>query len=190
MGICTACQHGTLEPILTNKPILIIKESASEADYENEQVFSFTGKNKYGKQENTASYYLQREFGNVGLQFTSYPMTALWLHRQMKTKNREQREVLGRCLDHSMSEVIKVARNKKLVLMMGASLINMFTGYNATDVYGLKVKSDFLPDAAVIIPAPNPDKIMAQPIGEMRNALKVFAGEVRALESYMKMSGG
>jgi len=190
MSICTSCGKGTLEPRLSNKPILIIKESASSPDYENKQLFSLSGKNKWGKQENTASYYLQREFGSVGLALNSFNLTALYLHQAPKGKGKEAVTRYQNCVNYSMAEVIKVARGKKLIFMMGAEVIKMFTGYNASDVYGLKVKSDLLPDAAVIIPAPNSDKIMNQPIGEMRLALKVFAAEVRALESYMKVSGG
>jgi hypothetical protein len=69
---------------------------------------------------------------------------------------------------------------------MGASTIKTFTGYNASEVYGLVCKSDLLPNVPVIIPAPNIDKLMSQPIGEMRNALKVLAEQVEIYKDYMK----
>ena len=70
---------------------------------------------------------------------------------------------------------------------MGAEIVKTFTGYNCTDVYGLTVQSDLLPSVPVIVPAPNPDKIMNQPIGELRNVLKVFAEQIKIYNEYSKV---
>ena len=89
----------------------------------------------------------------------------------------------------SISEVIWLAEGKRIILMMGAEVVRTFTGYGVSDVSGLICKSDLLPvtNAPIIIPAPNPDNIMKQPIGELRNALNVFAEQIKIFEEYAKV---
>lgn len=102
-------------------------------------------------------------------------------------KTKEDKEVAQKCLDWSISEVIRVAKDKKIILMMGAEVVRTFIRYGVSEVSGLICKSDLLPKVPTIIPAPNPDKIMNQPIGEMRNALKVFAQQIKIYEEYQKI---
>lgn len=187
-NICPSCERGLLKPIIKSKPIMIVKEVVTQNELDNELVFTLNGKNKYGNPENTTSYYLQRELGMVGVQMSALCLTNLHLHVPPKRKKtKEEKEIVEKCNDFSISEFIKLAKGMKVILMMGAETIKFFTGYNASEVYGLVCQSTYLPEVPVIIPCPNSDKLMSQPIGELRNALKVFSDNIKAWEQYSKI---
>lgn len=187
MAICPSCGKKALDPVLKSKPYLIIKESYTHNEIEQAVPFTLSGKNKWGHQENTNSYYLMKELGMVGLNMQVMSLAAFWSHQPPKTKGKDGKEQFGKCLDWSIAEVIKASAGKKAILMMGAEVVRTFIGYGVSDVSGLVCKSDMLPDVPVIIPAPNPDNIMKQPIGELRNALKTFAEQIRIYEEYIKV---
>ena len=183
--ICPSCGKGTLSPKLSNKPFLIVKQDVTQMELDNESIFVQRGKNKYGYEHNTTSYYLNRELGSLGLQLSQFNLTSLYMHQLPKAKKtKEDKAILQGCIDFSIAEVGKLAQGKKIVLLMGSETVKLFTGYNASEVYGLTVKSELLPDVPVIIPAPNPEKLMNQPIGEMRIALKSLAEQIRILKQY------
>ena len=188
MGICTSCGRGTLEPKLTSKPFLVVKEIVTDKEVESGIVFTMDGVNKWGYPEHTTSYYLAKEMAMVGIQLNTLSLTNLYMHEPNKGKKSKEGKALSQgCLDYSISQVVKAAEGKKIVLLMGAEVIRTFTGYPASDVYGLICKSELLPDVPVVIPCPNSDKIMTQPIGEMRNSLKVFAEQIRIYNEYIKI---
>ena len=182
---CSSCGKGVLLPIIRSKPYLIIKEVVTENEIQSGQVFTQSGKNKYQHEENTASYYLAKEMGKVGLQFSTFSFTNFYMHVPPKPgRTKESKAISQGCTQFSIDEMVKVAKDMKIIFMMGAEVVKTFTGYNTSDVYGLVCKSELLPNVPIIIPAPNSDKLMSQPIGELRNALKVLADEIKAYEQY------
>jgi len=189
MAICPSCGKKALDPITRSKPYLIIKEGYTHNEYEQGLPFTTSGMNKWNKQENTTSYYLMKELGMVGLNMQVMSLGAFWSHIPPKSNGKDGKEQFGKCLDWSISEVIRLAEGKRIILMMGAEVVRTFTGYGVSDVSGLICKSDLLPvtNAPIIIPAPNPDNIMKQPIGELRNALNVFAEQIKIFEEYAKV---
>lgn len=188
MGICTSCQAGTLEPSFKSSPFWIIKESVTNNEKEQGKIFTYSGKNKFGYSENTSSYFLGKEMGRVGLNLLSFNLSCLYLHDLPKNKRtKDGRELIQGCQDYSISELIKATQGAKIVLLMGAEIVRLFTGYGVSDVSGLVCKSPLLSNVPVIIPAPNPDKIMAQPIGELRNALAVLAEQIKVYNQYSKI---
>ena len=188
MALCPHCNKKALDPILKSKPYMIIKESFTDNEMEQGNLFTLSGKNKNGYPENTTSYYLMKELGLVGLNLQIMSLSALWLHNPPTgKKTKEARESFQKCFDYSVGEVIKVAKGKKIVLLMGAEIVRTFTGYGVSEVSGLVCKSDLLPDAHIVIPAPNPDKLMSQPIGELRLAVKTFAEQIKIAEQYNKI---
>ena len=185
---CSSCGKGVLFPIIRSKPYMIIKESVTGNEIQSGQVFTQTGKNKYQHEENTTSYYLAKEMGKVGLQFSAFSLANLYMHTPPKTgRTKESKAISQGCTQFSIDELVKVAKNMKIIFLMGAEVVKTFTGYNTSDVYGLVCKSDLLPNVPIIIPAPNSDKLMSQPIGELRNALKVLAEEIKVYEQYSKI---
>ena len=188
MNICPSCQKGTLSPILKSSPFLIIKERVTQNEIMSKEVFVQQGLNKYGHDDHTTSYYLNLELGKVGLQLPTLNLTNFYLHIPPKVgRGKEEQAKLQGCTDYSISELIKVAGGMKIILLCGAEVVKTLTGYNTSDVYGLLCKSEYLPDVPVIVPAPNPDKLMNSPIGEMRNSLKVFAQQIRIYKEYKEI---
>lgn len=188
MAICPSCGKKSIDPILKSKPYLIVKDSLTKNEMEQGIPFTLAGVNKYGKSENTNSYYLAKEFGMVGLNFQIMSLSALWMHEPPKGKrSKDEKELFQKCLDWSISEVLKASVDKKIVLLMGAEVTRTFTGYSVNDVSGLVGKSDLMPHVPVVISAPNPDNMMRMPIGELRNALQVFKEQIQIWEQYSKI---
>lgn len=187
MALCPSCQKKVISPVLKSKPYLVVKESLTQNEIGQELPFALNGKNKHGRDEQTTSYYLMKELGMVGINFQQLSLTALWMHHPPKIgRTKESKVAFQACLDYSISQVIKAAEGKQLVMLLGAEVVRTFTGYGVSEVSGLKCKSDLLPNVPVVIPAHNPDNIMKMPIGELRNALKVFAEEMKIYEEYSK----
>jgi hypothetical protein len=188
MNICTSCGKGSLSPIIKSKPFMIVKELVTGNEVNSDQVFVPEGKSKYGHDEHTTSWYLAKELGMCGLNINTMCLTNLYLHIPPRGgRSKEGKAIVAGCEQFSIDEFIKVAKDMKIILMMGAGTIKTFTGYNASEVYSLPCKSELLPNVPVIIPAPNVDKIMNMPIGELRLALKVFAEQIRVYEQFMNM---
>ncbi len=188
MTLCPNCGKKGLDPIIRSKPYLIIKESVTENEYEQGILFTLNKTNKWGHSENTTSYYLAKELSMVGINMQSLSLTALWLHTPPKSKrSKDDKEHFQKCLDWSISEVLRAAEGKKIILVMGAEATRTLTGYGVSEVSGLICQSDLLPKVPVIVPCPNPDNIMKMPLGEMRNALKVFKEQIQIYEQYAKV---
>jgi len=188
MPICPNCGKKSLSPTLRSKPYMIIKESVTSNEMEQGTLFTLSGVNKYGHNENTTSYYLAKELGMAGVSMQTLSLSALWLHTPPKAvKGKEGKESFQKCLDWSIGEVIKACAGKKAIMLMGAEVVRTFTGYGVSDVSGLVCTSDLLPSVPVIVAAPNPDKMMAVPIGELRNSIRVFAEQIKIHEAYMKV---
>ncbi len=188
MGICTSCGRGTLEPKITSKPFLVIKEMVTDAEIKADAVFVEGSQNKWGYQEHTTNYYLAKEMAMAGIQMNTLCLTNLYMHVPNKGKRtKEAKESAQGCLDYSISEIVKLAEGKKVILLMGAEAIRTFTGYPASDVYGLVCTSDYFSKETIIIPAPNSDKLMMMPVGELRNALKVFAEQISIYKRYSEV---
>ena len=90
MGICTSCGRGTLEPKITSKPFLVIKEMVTDAEIKAESVFVEGSVNKWGYQEHTTNYYLAKEMAMAGIQMNTLCLTNLYMHvpnKGKRTKN-------------------------------------------------------------------------------------------------------
>ena len=185
-AVCPSCGRGVLTPRPSKRPILIVKDNVTQGEIEFSTIFGLTGISPFGNQENSASYYLQKEFGMAGLNMESFAMTCLHLHTPPKAKKtKADREIVQGCVDFGTKQLVEFIQPYKLILTLGSEVTKFLTGYNASTVYGLVCQSQFTP--AVVVPAPNSDKIMAQPIGELRNALKVFAEQVKILDQYLNI---
>ena len=186
--ICPSCGKGCISPKLSSKPYMIVKQELTQQEIDTGSIFLQKGKNAWGYEHNTTAYYLNKELGNFGLQLSQFTLTSLYLHQLPKSKKtKEDKAVIQGCIDFSIQEVIKLAQGKKIILLMGSETTKVFTGFSASEVYGLSCKSEMLPEVPVIIPAPNPDKIMNQPVGELRIALKSLAEQIKIYEQYSKI---
>ena len=187
--ICPSCGKGTISPKVSNKPYMIVKQELTQMEIDTGAIFVQKGKNKYGYEHNTTSYYLNKELGSFGLQLSQFNQTALYMHQLPKSKKtKEDKAILQGCIDFSISEVVKLAQGKKIILLMGSECVKVFTGYSASEVYGLNVvPSEYFHDVPMVIPAPNSDKMLNQPVGEMRIALKSLSEQIKIYEQYQRI---
>ena len=94
-NICPSCGRGCISPKITSKPIWIIKDQATQNEIDFDTVFSLTGISPYGSNENTTSYYLQKEMGLVNLNFAQFSKTCLHMHMLPKARKlKADREVI------------------------------------------------------------------------------------------------
>lgn len=188
MSLCPNCQKKVSESLVKSKPYLVVKEALTQNEVEQGMPFTLTGKNKYGRDENTNAYYLAKEMATFGINFQQLSFTALWMHTPPKVgRDRASKEEYQKCLDWSISRVIDLAQSKRIVLLMGAEVVRTFTGYSVTEISGLVGRSDLFPVTTNVIACPNIDNMMKQPIGEMRLALKTFAEQIKIYEEYSKV---
>ena len=133
--VCPSCSKGTLSPKISNKPYLIVKQDITQVELDTESVFVQKGKNKYGYEHNTTSYYWNKELGDVGLMLSQFNLTSLYMHQLPKSKKtKEDKEILQGCIDFSIAEVVKLAQGKKIILLLGSETTKVFTGYSASEV--------------------------------------------------------
>lgn len=187
MALCPSCGKKSLDPVLKSKPYLIVKESYTQVE-QGSIPFTLTEMDMWGHTRNTTSYYVMKELGMVGINMQVLSLHAFWSHTPPKGgKTKDGKAQFQKCLEWSISEVIRLSEGKKIVFLMGAEVTRTFVGHSVSDVAGLVCKSDLLPNVPVIIPCPNPDNIMKQPIGEMRFAMKTFAEQIKIYEEYAKV---
>lgn len=187
--ICPSCGKGCISPKLSNKPYMIVKQELTQQEIDTGSIFVQKGKNKWGYEHNTTAFYLNLQLGSFGLQLSQFNQTALYMHQLPKSKKtKEDKAILQGCIDFSIQEVVKLAQGKKIILLMGSETTKVFTGFSASEVYGLNVApSEYFPEVPMIIPAPNSDKLMNQPVGELRIALKSLAEQIKIFEAYQKI---
>lgn len=114
---------------------------------------------------------LRAEMSYLGLDLKAYRRTNLWLHAP--NKNEE-------CFKMGVEQVLKEAKGKKIVFLLGSEPVMYFTGKNVSDVSGLKVKSPLL-SAPVVLASQNPAVVFKGTVGEIHHSLKIFKSEVERI---------
>lgn len=187
-NICSSCGKGCVSPKLSTKPYLIIKEQITQQELDAGSVFVQKGKNQWGYEQNTTSYYLNREMGLVGLQLHTFNLTNLYNHILPKNKKtKEDKEIIQGCIEFSRQQVLKLAEGKKIILLLGSGTVKAFSDYSASEIYGLPFQSEQLPNVPCLIAGINTDKLMSQPIGELRITLKSLSEQVKIYEAYSRI---
>ena len=114
---------------------------------------------------------LRNELAYMGWDLSGFGTCNLWQHEP--NKNEE-------CLQHGKSVVIKEAKKKKVVLLVGSDVAKMFLTKTVSEVNGLNVK-EFLKfpfSAPVVMAMYNPAIVFHSVHGEIRLALEKFIQQV------------
>ena len=114
---------------------------------------------------------LRTELGRVGLDMHQMRICNLWLHPKNKNEN---------CLKHGMESVIKEARGRKVILLIGSDTVKQFCDEKVSEVSGLEVKSSYL-SAPLVMACIQPAIVFHTSLGEMRLSLEKFAAKVKEL---------
>lgn len=117
------------------------------------------------------SRILKQEMAVLGMDMKSFRCTNLWLHAP--NKNPE-------CFKMGVEQVLKEAKDKRIIFLLGSDTVKYFTGKSVSDVSGLKVKSPLL-SAPVILASQNPAVVFHGTVGEIRHSLKIFKSEIERI---------
>ncbi len=144
-----------------NSPVLVIGEFPGESELKQ-------GKPLVGP---TGGIF-RTEMRKLGVDVSTFRLCNLWLHTPNKNKD---------CLQYSMDQVIKEAKGRKAILLLGSDVVKVFCDESVLDVNGLQVKSIYL-SAPIIVASVNPAYVFNQGLGELRLALRNF---VKAIEDLL-----
>jgi len=111
---------------------------------------------------------LKQELGVLGLDIKQTRRTNLWLHPPNKNKD---------CFQHGFEEVIKEAKGKQYILLLGDEVVKAFTGEGVMSVAGLVVPCNYF--SGIVMCCPNPAIVFQRKgVGEVRLSLKKFVEKI------------
>jgi uracil-DNA glycosylase family 4 len=142
--------------------VLIIAEYPGETEIE--QGICLVGK---------TGMVFRSELAYLGMDLKSFRRTNLWLH----TPNKNQD-----CFKMGVEQVLKEAKGKRVILLLGSDTVKYFTGKNVSDVNGLQVQSTML-SAPTILAGINPAIVFHGTVGEVRFLVKKFKEVVEEKQS-------
>ena len=111
---------------------------------------------------------LRNEFAVMGLDYNSMRKTNLWIH--LDNKN-------DACLQYGMQMLMKEARGKKYILLMGSEVVKYITKQDVGGINGLCVTSPYL-SAPHIMAMINPNNVFGGTVGEVRQVLQKFSRRI------------
>jgi len=114
---------------------------------------------------------VQAELSYLGLPMYTFRMCNLWIH---PPPNNKKSEYYNDCFEYSVKIVMNEAKDKKLVVLVGAETVKFFTGLKVSDWNGLLVKSNLLSNP-YILALVHPATAFKGSCGEMRFGLQRFA---------------
>lgn len=114
---------------------------------------------------------LRAELGRLGIDMKRLRLCNLWLHPKNDNKD---------CFEYGVSQVIKEAKGRKAILLIGSGTVKYFCDQNVSDVSGLQVKSPYL-SASIIVACVQPTTVWHGGIGELRLSLEKFERLVEGL---------
>lgn len=158
---CSGCGRKDLVLARGNRssPIMIIGEFPG--DDEIQQGKPFVG---------GAGRVLKSELGKQGFSLHSALITNLWLHP--KNDNED-------CFNNGLERLLKQAKGKELVLLLGSDTVEFFTDYSVMQVAGLIVDSPYF--SCKVMACPNPAQAFYGTIGELRLSLQKFIQEAKKI---------
>lgn len=118
---------------------------------------------------------LRTELAYMGWDLSGFGTCNLWQHEPNKNE---------KCLKHGRKVVIKEAKKKKVVLLVGSDVAKMFLTKTVSEVNGLNVK-EFLKfpfSAPVVMAMMNPAVVFHNVHGEIKLALQKFIDEVEKIK--------
>jgi uracil-DNA glycosylase len=157
----------------SDSDILVILSHPDWADVIKGVPFALDESERYAK--TTSGSVMQRECIRAGIDLNMLRCCVLWPHKDMDDE---------RCMQENLNTVVlKEARNKRAILLVGAQAVKFFTGYNVDDVNGLQVSSPML-SAPIIYPLVNPSSVLIKGagVGEIRFGLEQFAAAIQPKE--------
>jgi len=159
-SICYFCEQPVIQVYgYSDAKVLIIGDAPGKEELEALRPFvGATGK------------VLRQEMAKAGMDLYNCKVTNLWYHKPWKATHKN----FENCFHASIEQVLREAKGKQAILLIGADPVDYFTGYKVSDVNGLQVDSNML-SAPVVFAMMQPTRVYkGLGVGELRFALKSF----------------
>jgi len=114
---------------------------------------------------------LRTELAKLGIDLSSIRIVNMWMH--MPNKNEK-------CLEYGVQQVIKEAKGKQAILLIGSDTVKYFCDQKVHSVTGLEVKSNYF-SAPLIMACVQPAIVFHGTLGELRLSLIKFAKKVEGI---------
>lgn len=151
---CPVCNQDTVPAYGdTTSPILVIGEMPGKEELE--KSIPFVG---------PSGNVLRSELAYLGVELRDLRRCNLWLHPPNKNED---------CLKYGAEQVIKEAKGRLAILLLGSDTVKYFTNKSVSSVSGLKLTSPYL-SAPLIMACPNPANVFHSRCGEVRLSLQKF----------------
>jgi len=115
-----------------------------------------------------AGEILSLELRKAGINYNKCRVTNMWEH----AKAKDCRPNID-ALIHEMD-------GRRAILLMGADVVQYFVGENVSDVSGLEVQGDMLPENTIVYAIFNPAIALHDKLGEIRLGLERFRDAVKS----------
>jgi uracil-DNA glycosylase family 4 len=169
---CEACSSEDCVPFVGSGKIMLLGSQPGRDEISQGQPYV-----------GAAGEILRQELAYHGLDIYACRLGNLWLHEPAKPPNRKKETLKlvakqnEACLAYSVKKILKKAKKCKAILLIGAPSVKYFTGYNVSEVNGLKVKSDML-SAPLIMACVQSASVFHGGVGEFRLAIRKFVQEL------------
>ena len=114
---------------------------------------------------------LRNELARADLDMNQMRLTNLWLHP--KNDNED-------CFKYGLNEVIKEARNRQAILLIGSDTVSYLCNEKVSEVNGLEVQSSYL-SAPLLFACVQPATVFHQSLGDFRLSMQKFSKKVNEL---------
>lgn len=160
--VCPVCQNNKCCPANGPKisPVLIVSDQPGVEE-----------RNKGVPMVGRMGEVVRTEFGRLGLDFSRMRRTNIWLHEPNENED---------CFKHSFQQLLKEAKGKQAILLMGSDVVKYLCKEKVSDVCGLQVTSLYL-SAPIIMACINPAQVFHQSHGEIRLTFTKFSKLIKGL---------
>jgi len=149
---CGTCGRIELDPLgPANAEILLVGDAPTVYDVKDGR--PWTG---------PAGDILQMELRKAGINYNKCRVTNMWLHAKAKD-----------CAPH-IDALLQEMDGRGAILLMGAETTTFFVGENVSDVSGLEVQGDMLPEDTLVYALFSPAIALHDKLGEIRLGLERF----------------
>lgn len=157
--VCPVCQKPAILPAgPKDSPILLV--SGEPTTTEVGEGIPFVGQ---------FAGVLRSELGLVGLDLRSMRRMTMWQHLPSKVRGKENPN--KKCLDYGIQQVVKEAKNRKIVVLFGSDTVKALCGLNVSEVSGLVMPSPLMP-SSTILPCVSVGSVFGSGVGEIRFAMR------------------
>ena len=159
---CPVCKTNDCVPAGGNEQskILIIGEFPGKEEIQSGRPFS-----------GATGAVFRTELAKLGMDLYSMRICNMWIHEPNKNE---------KCLEYGIQQVIKEAKGKQAILLVGSDTVKYFCDKKVSKVNGLEVQSLLL-SAPIIMALIQPATVFHGVVGELRFGLKQFVKKVEMI---------